>query len=97
MESLILFLWLGVELVSGSSVCPKHGLMVCSICRSELIEIEYKGDKSEVLALMKRYGFRCFMGCIRVDLHDKVVDGVNCRGQVFVKPIFYERMEPKAT
>jgi len=77
-------------LVSGSSVCPKHGLMVCSICGSELIKIEYKGDKSEVLALMKRDGFRCFMGCIRVDLHDKVVDGVNYRGQVFVKPIFYE-------
>lgn len=76
---------------SGSSkghYCPEHGLMVCPICGSVLKEIKYRGNKPDVLALAKRDGFRCFMGCTRVDLHDKVVDGVNYRGKLFVKPIF---------
>lgn len=94
MESCILFLFVVVELValgSGSSksiYCSTHGLMVCPICGSALVEIQYRGRKPDVLALAKRGDFRCFVGCLRVDLHDKIVDGVNYRGKVFVKPIF---------
>lgn len=77
-------------MVSGSSgrFCPHHGRMSCPICGSVLVVLEYRGYESEKLAVMKLSGFRCFLGCVRLDLHDKVVDGVSCRGKVFVVPIF---------
>jgi len=78
---------------SGSSkglCCPEHGVMCCPICGSVLAKIVYSGKKPDMLALIKRDGFRGFVGCIRVNLHDKVVDGVNYRGKVFVRPIFDE-------
>jgi hypothetical protein len=53
-----------------------------------LVEIKYVGNKPEILALTKHDGFRGLWGCLRVDLHDKIVDGVNYRGKVFIKPIF---------
>lgn len=80
--------------VSGGSenyYCPKHGVMSCPICGSVLVEIEYKGNKSDLLALTKRDDFCGFVGCLRVDLHDKVVDGVNYRGKVFVRAVFHGR------
>lgn len=82
-----------VGLVSGSSgyYCPSHGRMSCPICGSELVIVKYSGKKSEHLALMRDDSFCCFLGCIRVDLHDKVVDGVNHRGKVLIKPIFHGR------
>lgn len=67
--------------------CPKHGDMFCPLCGSMLVKVEYAGNDSKMLALAKRDGFRGFLGCLRVDLHDKIVDGVNYRGKVFVKPI----------
>ena len=33
--------------------------------------------------------FRGFLGCLRVDLHDKVVDGVNYHGKVYIVPVFH--------
>ena len=75
---------------SESRYCVKHGLMTCPICKSALIEIVYKGEKPDILALTKRADFRCFVGCVRVELHNKVVDGVDCRGQVFIKVVFKE-------
>lgn len=75
-------------MVSGGSegrYCPHHGSMACPICGSALVKIEYRGRKPHLLALMKRADFRCFVGCIRIHLHDKVVDGVNYRGKVFLE------------
>lgn len=83
-----MFLLLVVEMVSGGSECPEHGLVVCPICGCVLVWIKYFGDKPDILALMERDDFRGFLGCVRVDLHDKVVDGVDYRGKVFVRPIF---------
>jgi len=40
------------------------------------------------LDIIESDGFVCLLGCHRVDLHDKVIDGVNYRGKVFVKPVF---------
>lgn len=72
------------------SCCPESGaLEYCPLCGSRLRVIEYRGDKPELLALVKREDFRCFVGCVRVELHDKVVDGVDYRGKVFVQPIFH--------
>lgn len=89
---ILLMLWV-VELSSGSSVsyCPHHGRMSCPICGSRLVFVRYSGTNPNTLALMKRDDFRGFLGCIRMDLHDKVVDGVNCRGKAFVKPVFEKR------
>ena len=81
-------------MVSDSSkgrYCPEHGDMVCPICGSVLVEIEYRGKKFDLLTLTKRDGFRGFVGCIRVDLHDKVMGGVDYRGKVFVRPVFHDR------
>lgn len=88
----MLTLWV-VGLVSGSSgyYCPSHGRMSCPICGSELVVVKYSGKKPNLLALAESDGFRCFLGCARVDLHDKVVDGVNYRGKVYVKPVFHGR------
>jgi hypothetical protein len=82
-----------VGLVSGSSgyYCPSHGRMSCPICGSELVVVNYFGKEPDKLAFMRRDDFCCFLGCIRVDLHDKVVDGVNYRGKVYVKPVFHGR------
>jgi hypothetical protein len=79
-----------VELSSGSSgfYCPSHGRMSCPVCGSKLVEIEYKGGKRDLLAVAESDGFRCFLGCLRVDLHDKVVDGVNHRGKVYLRAVF---------
>jgi len=71
--------------------CPEHGSMACPICGSVLVKIEYRGKKPDKLALMKRADFCYFVGCIRVDLHDKVVDGVNYSGKVFFRPVFHSR------
>jgi hypothetical protein len=87
-ESCISFLCVGVDLGSGSSVCPKHGSMVCPICGSLLIRLDYKGHKPSMLVLAKHDNFRFFIGCLRVELHNKTVDGVNYRGKVFIKPMF---------
>ena len=78
---------------SGSSgyYCPSHGRMSCPICGSELVVVKYSGKEPDKLALMRRDDFCGFLGCLRVDLHDKVVDGVNHRGKVFLKPIFHRR------
>jgi hypothetical protein len=64
---------------------------VCPVCGSELVVIEYRGHDPKTLALMKSDGFRGFLGCVRVDLHDKVVDGVDYRGKVFVSPVSHGR------
>jgi len=61
----------------------------CSICGSEFVVLEYRGKKPEILALIKSEGFCCLMGCIRTDLHDKVVDGVSWRGKVLIRPVFH--------
>lgn len=63
--------------------------LYCPICGSELVTVKYVGDERDKLALMERADFCCFLGCIRVDLHDKVVDGVNSRGKVFIRPMFH--------
>jgi len=47
-------------------------------------------QKRSMLALMKSANFVGFVGCCRVELHDKVVDGVNYQGKVFVRPLFKE-------
>lgn len=82
-----------VQMVSGSSgyYCPSHGCMSCPICGSKLVALEYRGKEPDKLALMRRDDLRCLLGCTRVDLHDKVVDGVNYRGKVFLRPIFHGR------
>jgi hypothetical protein len=74
-----------VGLSSGSSE------YYCPICGLELVPVKYCGKEPEHLALMKCDGFCGFLGCIRVDLHDKVVGGVNHRGKVHVVPIFHSR------
>jgi hypothetical protein len=85
MVNLILLMLLVVGLGSGSSgYC-------CPICGLKLVPVEYKGKEPDKLALMGRDGFCGFLGCVRVDLHDKVVDGVNYRGKVYVVPIFHSR------
>ena len=76
------------KVVSSKDVCPEHGSMACPICGSVLVKIEYSGRKPHLLALMKHADFRCFVGCIHVDLHDKVVNGVDYRGKVFFRPLF---------
>ena len=68
---------------SGSSVC------CCPICGFALVVVKYLGKERDKLALVELDGFCGFLGCLRVDLHDKVVDGVNYRGKVFVKPILH--------
>lgn len=73
---------------SVSYVCPKHGLMVCPICGSVLVKLEYRGNKPNVLALAKRDDFCYFVGCSRTDLHNKIMNGVSYRGKVFVRAIF---------
>jgi hypothetical protein len=55
-----------------------------------LAPLNYLGKEPVKLALMKRNGFCGFLGCIRVDLHDKVVDGVSYHGKVYVVPIFHK-------
>ena len=70
-------------------VCSCCGFVKsCPICGSELVELKYKGHKRSVLALVESDGFVCFMGCKRVELHDKVVDGVDYSGKVFIVPLF---------
>ena len=70
-------------------VCSCCGFVKsCPICGSELVELKYSGHKRSVLALVESDGFVCFMGCKRVELHDKVVDGVDYSGKVFVRPLF---------
>jgi hypothetical protein len=86
---IMLMLW-AVGLGSGSSesYCPRHGRVSCPICGSELVVVEHVGSLPRALAVAESRGFRCFLGCLRVDLHDKVVDGVNHRGKVYIKPVF---------
>lgn len=63
----------------------------CPLCGSELVIVKYTGNKRHLLALVESDGFCCFLGCVRVDLHDRVVDGVSHRGKVFIKPVFHRR------
>jgi len=71
---------------SGSSghFCPDCEPKFCPICGSELREVRYSGKNPKYLDLMKQKGFRYLLGCLRVDLHDTVLHGVDCRGQVYV-------------
>ena len=73
---------------SAECYCPSHGLMVCPICGHVLAVVKYSGGKRDLLALAQSRGFRCFLGCLRVDLHDKVLDGVNYRGKVYIQSVF---------
>jgi len=74
-----------------ANFCPNCDDLPCPICRSKMKWLEYRGHNPEKLAIMKIDGFRGFFGCVRVDLHDKVVDGVDWRGMVFVRPLFKRR------
>ena len=62
---------------------------LCPICGSALCLIKYSGHKHELLDVAESPNFCCFLGCIRINLHDKVVDGVNYRGKVFIKRVFH--------
>jgi len=73
---------------SPECYCPSHGLMVCPVCGLELVVVKYSGGERDLLALAESDGFRYFLGCLRVDLHDKVLDGVNYRGKVFIRSVF---------
>jgi len=73
---------------SPECYCSSHGRMSCPICGLELAVVKYSGGKRDLLALAQSDGFRCFLGCLRVDLHDKVLDGVNHRGQVYIRAVF---------
>lgn len=68
--------------------CPKHGLMSCPICGSDLRVLEYRGNDPKMLAIVKSRGFKFFLGCKRVVLHNKVVDGVDYRDKAYIYPIF---------
>jgi hypothetical protein len=69
--------------------CSHCGLVdLCPICGSKLVELNYSGHKRSILALIESDGFVALLGCMRVELHDKVVDGVNYQGKVFVRPLF---------
>jgi hypothetical protein len=61
----------------------------CPTCGSPLVELEYRGKKPDMLALMKRKDFCCFMGCSRTDLHDKVIGD---KGKVFIHPVFHPKV-----
>jgi len=75
--------------IKSVDVCPSCGFVKsCPICGSELVELKYSGHKRSILALVESDGFVCFLGCNRVELHDKVVDGVNYCGKVFLMPLF---------
>ena len=75
-------------------VCSCCGFVKsCPICGSELVELKYKGHKRSVLALVESDGFVGFLGCKRVESHDKVVDGVDYCGKVFIVPLFRKRKE----
>jgi len=82
-----------VELSSGSSrcYCPSHGRMSCPICGSALAVVKYTGTERRLLDLAESDGFRCFLGCLRVDLHDKVVYGINHRGKGYIQAVFHDR------
>ena len=70
-------------------VCPSCGFVdACPICGSELVELKFSGYEPSILAVVESDGFVGFLGCCRVDLHDKVVDGVDCRSKVFIVPLF---------
>jgi len=78
-----------LSLVSSGYECPSCGFgSRCPICGSKLVELKYSGHKRSILDIIESDGFVCLLGCHRVDLHDKVIDGVNYRGKVFVKPVF---------
>jgi hypothetical protein len=57
---------------------------LCPICGSALAEIEYRGKKPDLLALMKRENFCGFLGCMHTDLHEG--------GKVFVRPVFHPKV-----
>jgi len=78
---------------SGSSgrYCPIHGRMSCPICGFKLAVVKYTGTERRLLDVAESDGFRCFLGCLRVDLHDKVVDGVNHRGKAYIQAVFSTR------
>lgn len=84
----------GYACIKSVDVCPSCGFVdLCPICGSKLVELKYSGHKRSILALTESDGFVGFLGCCRVDLHDKVVDGVSYRGKVFVIPLFRKRTE----
>jgi hypothetical protein len=51
--------------------------------------VKYLGTKRVFSALMESDDFCGFLGCIRVDLHDKVVNGVNHHNKVYIVPVFH--------
>lgn len=65
----------------------------CPICGSELVVVRPLGEDGSKKAreMAKHEGFCVFLGCLRVDLHDKVVDGVDYRGKVFIEAVFHRR------
>lgn len=70
-------------------VCSNCGHVdSCPICGSKLVKLNYSGHKRSILALIESNGFIALVGCMRVELHDKIVDGVNYQGKVFVRPLF---------
>ena len=79
-------------------ICPSCGFVdLCPICGSELVELKYSGRKRSILALIESDGFVALLGCMHVELHNKVVAGVNHRGKVFVRPLFRKRVERSDT
>lgn len=83
------------SLDSGSSRhhCPLHGDVSCPICGSPLVLLEYKGNDPDLLALMKQANFYALFGCNHLELHDKVVNGVDHRGKVFIKGAVVRRSD----
>ena len=79
------------KFIEACSYCGLDDL--CPICGSKLVELNYSGHKRSILALIESDGFVALLGCMRVELHDKVVDGVNYQGKVFVRPLFRKRKE----
>lgn len=71
-----------------SDVCPKCRASRCPVCGSKLVPLVYEGIVPDRLAMMESPDFRGFRGCIRVELHDKVVNGFNYRGLAFIEAVF---------
>jgi len=60
----------------------------CPICGFLLARIVYRGKDPKKLATLKRSDFLGFLGCIRTELHDVTVKGVNYHGKIFLHPVF---------
>ena len=69
---------------SSERFCVRCDSKFCPICSSRLVELNYLGNDARCSDLMEKKGFRSFLGCMRVDLHDKALDGVDYRGKVYI-------------